>query len=185
MRRECFPSHRLRRKPLVSDHGMHHGTCVTHVPWWMSGSLTSDGGENVPDIPGIPGAYTTRNFAYLAKGPWTDVGRIGQTKLSYLNFNKQQLRVLNFTVWIMLLIYRKLNTLGKVWQNRDCWCPASLHRQIIGMVVQGKHTNVYQPSKIRHPHCFRWGISQNPNINFCFIKGNQHSKGYDVPTKLA
>ena len=29
--RERFPRHRLQRKPLVSDPGMHHGTCVTHV----------------------------------------------------------------------------------------------------------------------------------------------------------
>ena len=28
-----FSHHRLQRKPLVSDPGMHHGTCVTHVPW--------------------------------------------------------------------------------------------------------------------------------------------------------
>ena len=35
-----FPRHRLQRKPLVSDPGMHHDTCVTHVPWCMSGSLT-------------------------------------------------------------------------------------------------------------------------------------------------
>ena len=27
--------------PQVSDPDMHHGTCVTHVPWWMPGSLTS------------------------------------------------------------------------------------------------------------------------------------------------
>ena len=26
--------------PRVSDSGMHHGTCVTHVPWCMSGSIT-------------------------------------------------------------------------------------------------------------------------------------------------
>ena len=25
---------------------MHHGTCVTHMPWCMSGSLTRGGGEN-------------------------------------------------------------------------------------------------------------------------------------------
>ena len=30
-----FPS------PRVSDPDMHHGTCVTHVPWCMPGSLTS------------------------------------------------------------------------------------------------------------------------------------------------
>ena len=43
MRRECrerFPRHRLQWKPPVSDPGMHHGTCVTHVPWCMSGSPT-------------------------------------------------------------------------------------------------------------------------------------------------
>ena len=46
------PRRRFQRKPLVSDPGMHHGTCVTHVPWCMSGSLTCGDGENVPGIPG-------------------------------------------------------------------------------------------------------------------------------------
>ena len=46
------PRRRIQRKLLVSDPGMHHGTCVTHVPWCMSGSLTHGGGENVPGIPG-------------------------------------------------------------------------------------------------------------------------------------
>ena len=46
------PHRRLQRKPLVSDPGMRHGTCVTHVPWCMSGSLTCGGGGNVPGIPG-------------------------------------------------------------------------------------------------------------------------------------
>ena len=72
MRRECwerFPHHRLERKPLVRDPGMHHGTCVTHVSWCMLGSLIRghDGGENVP---GIPGACTTCNFTYLTRGLW-------------------------------------------------------------------------------------------------------------------
>ena len=58
--------HRLQRKPLVSNHGMHHGTRVTHLPWCVSGSLTS-GRENVP---GIPGACATRKFTYLARGLW-------------------------------------------------------------------------------------------------------------------
>ena len=46
--KNVFPTHRLQRKPLFSD----HGTYVTHVPWCMSGSLTCGGGENVPAIPG-------------------------------------------------------------------------------------------------------------------------------------
>ena len=61
-----FPRHRLQMKPLISDPGMHHGTCVTHVPWCMSGSQIRGGGENVP---GIPGACATLNFMYLARGP--------------------------------------------------------------------------------------------------------------------
>ena len=48
--RERFPRHQLQRKPLLSDPGMHHGTCVTHVPWCMSGSLSHGGGENVPGM---------------------------------------------------------------------------------------------------------------------------------------
>ena len=70
MRQECrerFPRHQLQKKPLVNDPGRHHGTCVTHVPWFMSGSPTCGGVENVPTI---PGACATYNFTYLARGPW-------------------------------------------------------------------------------------------------------------------
>ena len=62
-----FSRCRIKRKPLVSDPGMHHGTCVTHVPWCMTGSLTHSGGKNVP---GVSGACATRNFTYLVRGPW-------------------------------------------------------------------------------------------------------------------
>ena len=64
--RERSPHHRLQKELLVSDPGMHHGTCVTHVPWCMSGLFTHGGRENVP---GIPSACATRNFTYLARGP--------------------------------------------------------------------------------------------------------------------
>ena len=46
--RERFPRKRIQRKPPVSDPGIHHGTCVTHVPWCMSGSLTSCGRKTFP-----------------------------------------------------------------------------------------------------------------------------------------
>ena len=39
MRREC--RERFSRPPPVSDPDMHHGTCVTHVPWCMTGLLAS------------------------------------------------------------------------------------------------------------------------------------------------
>ena len=69
MRRECrerLPRDWFQMKPVVCDPGMHHGTCVTHVPWCMSWSLTRDGGKNVPDI---PGACATNNITYLSRGP--------------------------------------------------------------------------------------------------------------------
>ena len=62
-----FPAINFNRKPLVRDHGVHHGTCVTHVPWCIQWSLTHCGGENVP---GIPGACATHNFTYLIRGPY-------------------------------------------------------------------------------------------------------------------
>ena len=78
--RERFPRRRFKRKPLVSYPGMYHGTCVTHVSWYMSGSLTRGGWENV-----IPGAFRhswrMRNpqFTYLVRGPW--VKGLGQRDL--------------------------------------------------------------------------------------------------------
>ena len=62
-----FFRHRLQNKPRVSYSCKNHHTCVTHVSWCMSGSLTHGGGESVPSI---PGACATRNFTYLIRSPW-------------------------------------------------------------------------------------------------------------------
>ena len=62
-----FPHHWLKRKPLVSDPSIHHGTCAMHVPWCMSGSVTWGDGVNVA---GVPSACAPRNFTYLITGPW-------------------------------------------------------------------------------------------------------------------
>ena len=64
-----FPHRRLQRKPLLKNPGIHHGTCVTHVPWCMSGSLAPVGGENVPAI----SAHAHPQFPYLAKGPFHNI----------------------------------------------------------------------------------------------------------------
>ena len=76
--RERFSCYRLQRKLLVSDPAMHRGTCVTRVPWCMSGLLTCGGWEN---IPGILGACATGNFMYLSRGlcpaePWQLAGGV-------------------------------------------------------------------------------------------------------------
>ena len=55
--------------PRVSDSDMHHGRCVTHVPWCMSGSLTS-GFLWIPYRWKRTGACATLNFTYLVWGPW-------------------------------------------------------------------------------------------------------------------
>ena len=39
------------RKTLVSNPEMHHGSCVKHVSWWMSGSLTRSGGKTFLAFP--------------------------------------------------------------------------------------------------------------------------------------
>ena len=53
--------------PRVRDPDTHHGTCVTHVPWCMTGSLTSDflWSRWPGNVPSIPGECTAHNFTYL------------------------------------------------------------------------------------------------------------------------
>ena len=57
--------------PRISYPDMHHGTCVTHVPWCMPGSLTSGflWCRWRGNVPGIPGACTAYKFTYLVRVP--------------------------------------------------------------------------------------------------------------------
>ena len=63
--------------PRVSDPIPHQGTCVTHMPWCMPGSLTSGflWSRWRGEYPGIPGACAIRNFTYLVRDPWSDNAR--------------------------------------------------------------------------------------------------------------
>ena len=56
----------------VSGPDMHHGTCVTHVPWCMLGSLTSGflWSRWRGNVTGIPGGCASHNFTYLVRGPY-------------------------------------------------------------------------------------------------------------------
>ena len=84
---ETFSPPRLQRTPLVSDPDMHHGTYVTHMPWCMSGSLNRDGGENVH---GFPGACATRNFTYLARGPWWELTLFTEVVGRYIHVQNRE-----------------------------------------------------------------------------------------------
>ena len=87
---------------------MHHGKCVTHVPWCMSGSLTRGGGENVQ---GIPGTSATRKFHILEEahgisylcpdihGSW-DVFSISWGNLkAWFKLNKKAILGLTYSHW--------------------------------------------------------------------------------------
>ena len=100
--RERFPRHRFRRIPLVIDPGLHHGTCVTHVPWCMLGSLACGGGKNVP---GIPGACVTRKFTYLVRNPLIDLRSMDVSSHPCSSFNAvcwitvDEVSVCNYIHW--------------------------------------------------------------------------------------
>ena len=94
MRREC------RERLPLGDSDMHHGTCVTHVLWCMTGSLTSGfiwnrcAGKTFPT-----GACATREFAYLVRGPF---GQYGQYSLHW------KLR----SHWLKILWQCQIGTIG-------------------------------------------------------------------------
>ena len=64
---------------------MHHGTCITHVPWCMPGSVTSAflWSRWLGKRSRIPGTCTIRNFTYLVRGPWTDLSCYGRGTLFF------------------------------------------------------------------------------------------------------
>ena len=120
------PAADFQRKPLVSDPGMHHGTCVTHVPWCMSGSLTRSGGENVPGIPGAcaPAILriweeahanthwelhgSTNDQQWVSFGSWFCNGAVNIMKLSQNKFTCRFPGVNDFTV-IYLISPHEIN----------------------------------------------------------------------------
>ena len=60
--------------PRVSDSDMHHGTCVTHLPWCMAGSLTGGFHWSLWREKRSRHSQHMRNicnFAYLVRGPWS------------------------------------------------------------------------------------------------------------------
>ena len=102
------------KKPPVSDPDMHHGACVTHVPLCMPGSLTRCSGESVP---GIPGACTTRNSAYLVRGPWHgNSSHITHCKGNPCLLNLRSLDFLlfikctSFNVWVRYIVWNWYST---------------------------------------------------------------------------
>ena len=118
-----FPRRRFQRKLLVSDPGMHHGTCVTHVPWCMSGSLTCGDGENVPGIPGAcaPAILRIWQEAHVVKSLQLIIPPLNDVEAGYTGFTLPicgQNRVHSVSSTILA---RSISYLHILWSNfRRC-----------------------------------------------------------------
>ena len=99
--RERFPRHRIKRKPIVSDPGMHHGTCVTHLPWCTSGSLFRGGGKTFPVFP----AHAQPTILRI----WQEARELSRhdTGLVLLQYSHSALARLNRSVFSYMIIRSK------------------------------------------------------------------------------
>ena len=90
---------------------MHHGTCVTHVPWCMSGSRTRGGGENVPGIPGACAPAISRiwqeahTIPPVSRLDRADPCHIKHTAWSIISL-KYYMRQITFVQWHFLWFFR-------------------------------------------------------------------------------
>ena len=66
--------------PQASDPNMHHGTCVTHVPWCSPGSITSGILRNRCRGKRSRHSRHMRSTQFCVRGPWNHVS-ISNTQL--------------------------------------------------------------------------------------------------------
>ena len=173
-----FPVAELYRKPLFSNPGMHRGTCGTHVPWCMPGSLTRGGGENVP---GIPGACATRNFTYLVRGPWVQamsVAFFGSKNADLLSTASSRRGVTKILEKITRILTLKMHLKMSVVNCRQLWsCITGRDRLRLTALTTNHHggganrefwkTLVYtSDAHVRWNPCERWSSSYHDGIKF-------------------
>ena len=65
----------------VNDPDMHHGTCVTHVPWCMPRSLTSGFLWSRWRAKRSQHSRRMGNFTYMVRGPWYSAYRVWKSLL--------------------------------------------------------------------------------------------------------
>ena len=96
-----FLRRRLQRKPLVSDLGMHHGTCVTHMR-----DVCRD---RLPAVAGKCSRHSrcmrTRNFTYLVRGPCHSANQE-----DWIPWHNRQTNLTNLTI------------IGKMWDMGQMNC---------------------------------------------------------------
>ena len=100
MRREC--------RERFSPKGMHHGTCVTHVPWCMSGLLTRGGGKMFPAFP----AHAQSEILHICQEGlhiWQEAHALISNKLcwrSQINWNPPANRAASWVVLQMKTVFQ-------------------------------------------------------------------------------
>ena len=134
--------------PRLSDRDMHHGTCVTHVPRCMPGSLTSGflwgwGGENVPV------ACATRNFTYLV-----------------VDFIHDMASVLAHIMWLLCL------WLEVLMFNLQTGCNYRFSEHVEKWTLDG----CPETSRVPRQHWFSRATSHHQN--FCWGSQYDGRKGY-------
>ena len=127
---------------------MHHGTCVTHVPWCTSGSLIRGGGE---DVPSIPVKCATSTFTYLVRGPFRHPQDI-----------------------FILFFYLFSKTTGQIYlPYSQIICPQSLTKSVYQPCRESKVWSV-SPSV---PGCDRW-LNQISSLSVTSFKRHWFSVLY-------
>ena len=105
---------------------MHHGTCVTHVPWCMSESLIRGGGEKVPGIPGACASAISRiwqeahgimfGFNELTHWGWDEIAAILQTTFSNAF---SWMKICGFHLWSHWSLFLKFElTIFQHWSRQ-------------------------------------------------------------------
>ena len=166
-----FSRHQLKRKPLVSDPGMHHGTCVTHVPWCMSGSQTGGGGKNVP---GIPGACATCSFTHLARGPLNQPLRSEQyAYISYIIHEHLQ------GIWLtrlhITLLQKKFSPNLGMSGHQQTYCGCKSVDLKLFLIFNRGNKNLFYDHHMRSWSV--WGQTSEDNISIIMLITVKHGLG--------
>ena len=136
------PRRRFQRKPLVSDPGMHHGTCVTHVPWCMSESFTCVDGENVPGIPGAcaPAILRIWKEAHSVSG-WTFYHKISKPR-----------------DWLLQLSHR--SGIWQAFRQRSCQCVCQISKRLQKFKSKSRGLDTSRDLAVKRPSTY-WIEAQN------------------------
>ena len=153
---------------------MHHGTCVTQVPWCMSGSLTCADGENVPDIPGACAPAILRIWQEAHWGEYFNVSHVFNSTFIYTVY----LNIYGGNVCFRL--QEILTTKGQwVWYAGfyHCWCEYKNWSRNSGLVWSTYLKTSLSTEMVVYQTCFTTFFPlavSNPNtVNQLMSSNNQ------------